>query len=284
MSLPASPGRSKPATGSPDPVPAVVDEREHVHNHLAVRVGCSLVGQPPDPLADFGPGPPDGHQSAGAGCGQRVDEAGDCWIGPARTLLARPATRHHRPDSRRPARRRGRGPRILPGSCTALGLRHGASARDSASARPVRRAVSTSRAPPACETTRPPLSGSRTRGYDPIRLLTRRVPLSLVGQDPGQALSSQLSGDLRDPARFLDVSGNGSHAPGRRRFQPRATDNPQRSAGAPLHVVGLAVQWHGSHPVPGGQSPACPMYRLVVIRTEHLHAHGNSVPATASAT
>jgi len=64
--------------------------------------------------------------------------------------------------------------RILPGSCTARGLRHGVSAADIAVSRPDLRTVSTSSTAPACETTPRSPASTRTRGYDPLRSFTWR--------------------------------------------------------------------------------------------------------------
>lgn len=74
--------------------------------------------------------------------------------------------------------------RILPGSCTARAFRHGVSAADIAPSRPALRTVSTSSTPPACETTARPPPSMRTRGYNPIRLLTWRVLLSVQPTGP----------------------------------------------------------------------------------------------------
>lgn len=57
---------------------------------------------------------------------------------------------------------RARSSRILPESCTARGLRHGSRAAESAASRPVRRTVSTSSTPPACETNPLPPPDPRT--------------------------------------------------------------------------------------------------------------------------
>ncbi|MFJ9817742.1 class I SAM-dependent methyltransferase [Streptomyces sp. NPDC101151] len=54
--------------------------------------------------------------------------------------------------------------RILPGSCTARGLRHGVSAADSPAPRSIRRTVSTRRTPPACKTIPEPPPDVRTGG------------------------------------------------------------------------------------------------------------------------
>ncbi len=54
--------------------------------------------------------------------------------------------------------------KIFPGSCTARGFRHGVSAADIAVPRPTLRTVSTSRTPPACETTARPPPSTRTHG------------------------------------------------------------------------------------------------------------------------
>lgn len=74
--------------------------------------------------------------------------------------------------------------RTLPGSCTARSLRHGVSAADIAVSRPVLRTVSTSSTAPVCETTPRPPPSTRTRGYNPIRLLTWRVLLSVQPTGP----------------------------------------------------------------------------------------------------
>lgn len=62
--------------------------------------------------------------------------------------------------------------RILPGSCTARVLRHGANAADIAVSRPLLRTVSTNNTAPACETAPRPPPSTRTRGYDPILFFT----------------------------------------------------------------------------------------------------------------
>ena len=74
--------------------------------------------------------------------------------------------------------------RTLPGSCTVRGLRHGASAADIEVSRPTLRTVSTNSTVPACETAPWPPPSTRTRGYNPIRLLTWRVLLSVQPTGP----------------------------------------------------------------------------------------------------
>jgi hypothetical protein len=59
------------------------------------------------------------------------------------------------------------------------------------------RIVSTSSTPPAWETTPRPQPSVRTRGYDPIRLLTWRVLLSCDDLDPRQVPSLQVRSTLR---------------------------------------------------------------------------------------
>ncbi len=79
-------------------------------------------------------------------------------VGSARTI---PASARQSPPS---ATARATSSRILPGSGTARGRRHGVSAADIALSRPGLRAVSTSSTPPACETTPLPPPSMRTRG------------------------------------------------------------------------------------------------------------------------
>lgn len=173
----------------------------YVLGHLPVRVGGTGPGRLPHILADFGPGPADRRQCAGTGRSRGVHQARDGGIGGHRSEpRARPEAPPYRTGSPRPAPPPVRGPAtILPGSCTARGLRHGINAADIAASRPVLRTVSTSSAPPACETTVPTSSRTRARGYDPIRLLTRGVLLSLrlTGPSARRIVAPMRAGSVR---------------------------------------------------------------------------------------
>ncbi|BCK66447.1 hypothetical protein Srufu_004000 [Streptomyces libani subsp. rufus] len=72
------------------------------------------------------------------------------------------------PNARAVARSRT----VFPGSWTARGLRHGASAADSARSNPTTRAVPVNNTPPACETIPDPPTATRTRGYKPLFFFT----------------------------------------------------------------------------------------------------------------
>jgi hypothetical protein len=67
---------------------------------------------------------------------------------------------------------------ILPGSWTASGLRHPASADDRDRSRPVAVTVRVSRNPPACPIAAVADVSTRTRGYNPV-IFTLRVLLEL---------------------------------------------------------------------------------------------------------
>ena len=79
-----------------------------VHDHIVVRVRCGLAGRPPDPIADFGPCPPDGCQCAGAGCGKGVDQSGDRRIGGHRSEHAGLRSQHGHVRQAVPARGHGK--------------------------------------------------------------------------------------------------------------------------------------------------------------------------------
>ena len=77
----------------------------------------------------------------------------------------------------------------FPGSCTASGLRHGASAADSSAPTPTARTVSTNATAPAWDTTPDPKVSTRTTGYNPLRLFTWKVLLDPARSDSQQATS-----------------------------------------------------------------------------------------------
>ena len=82
---------------------------------------------------------------------------------------------------------------ILPGSCTARGVRHRESASDRPWPRPVTRSASISSSPPAWLTIPEPSDDTMILRTEPI-VFTWKVPLLWRGQDLRQALSSQLKG------------------------------------------------------------------------------------------
>ena len=83
-----------------------------------------------------------------------------------------------RSDRHRPPRaaHRARSATILPGSCTARGLRQDSRARESAVSRPVARIVPVSSLAPACPTAGTSPDSTPTAGYNPVPFTTR-VPL-----------------------------------------------------------------------------------------------------------
>jgi hypothetical protein len=117
-------------------------------------------------------------QMPGAGGGDKAGGRGEQpqTEGLGFPAAARPVERKHGQPGQQV---QGEGDNLQPHLVlTVLGFRHGASADDNAQARPVLRAVSSSRTPPACETTPVPPPDTRTRGYDPLRLLTLRAPFA----------------------------------------------------------------------------------------------------------
>ena len=99
---------------------------------------------------------------------------------PARTPRAGRATPRCRRRRPRPARPRPPDPpRSSPGRASPAARRHGPSSRDSSSARPLRRAVSTNNTPPACDTSDSPPAITDNQGRKSL-CFTRGVPLSSV--------------------------------------------------------------------------------------------------------
>lgn len=115
---------------------------------------------------------------------------------PARTARVRSEASPRPTDSPPSATASARSSRTLPGSCTAPGLCNGAGAADIGVSRPALRAVSTSRTPPACETTapRPPGRGQAETTRYPRSPGEYVFPCS--GQAPRQVTSLQVSSTL----------------------------------------------------------------------------------------
>lgn len=129
-----------------------------VHDHLPAGVRRRNTGHLPGAFSDFGPGGADRRQGAFAARGECADEPRDGRVGgdrPEHGGSARSVATSARQSPPR-ATASATSSRILPGSCTARGLRHGASATDTAASRPVLRTVSTSSTDPAWETTERP--------------------------------------------------------------------------------------------------------------------------------
>lgn len=105
-----------------------------VRHHLTVGLRSAGLGQLPDAVADFGPGGADRGRCPRAHLGESVDQAGDGRAGGHRREDGRFGPQHR--DIGRAvlpkAVESARSGRILPGSCTARSLRHGASAADDA--------------------------------------------------------------------------------------------------------------------------------------------------------
>jgi hypothetical protein len=80
----------------------------------------------------------------------------------------------------------------LPGSCTAIGLRHDANAADNPRPNPTLSAVIASSTEPAWDTTRLPVASTRSSGYSPVDFRIRKVLLVLARLVPQQDLSSQV--------------------------------------------------------------------------------------------
>src|SRR5436190_2874314 len=72
-----------------------------------------------------------------------------------------------------------RSSRILPGSCTANGLRHDANAAGNPLVNPTASAVRSSNTAPACDTTCEPDPSAANRGYGDVDSLTEKVLLDL---------------------------------------------------------------------------------------------------------
>jgi len=89
------------------------------------------------------------------------------------------------------ARLSARSVMILPGSWTANGLRHPASADDRKRSSPVAVTVRVSRTPPACPTAAVADVSTRTRGYKPV-IFTLKVLLELGICGPQQSTFSQV--------------------------------------------------------------------------------------------
>jgi hypothetical protein len=206
--LPALPGRSSAATGSPDPsgpwsTNATSGWCPKVRFHVAVASCLSECARTSTPSMStitclFASGasvPANVHtRSRTSALARRIavsargpapasvstsrDTVGSEATIPNSAGSARSAPMSDR-QSPPSATARARSSRTLPGSCTARGLLHGRSAADIAVSRPVLRTVSTSSTPPACETTAAPSPWTRIGGYDPIRFFTWRVLLSL---------------------------------------------------------------------------------------------------------
>src|SRR5664279_460872 len=109
---------------------------------------------------------------------------------------------------------------ILPGSWTANGLRHPASAADRARSRPVTATVRISSTPPACPTAAVADVSTRTRGYKPV-IFTLKV------------LLDSESVDVRNPHSPKSGALSTSPTPA---SHPRAR-KPEVSCGLPLSPV-----------------------------------------------
>ena len=137
-----------------------------------------------------------------------------------------------------PGRRPGRGPA---GPCRdhARTLRRArAPVTRAAPSSPVRRAVSTSSTPPACETTPAPSPDIRTRGYDPLRLLTWKVPSA--PRRPGPSTTPIVAAQRHFPLIW-------PHAGLLRRESTRLATSPayRSVGGVPSDVLRCAVNWGG---------------------------------------
>jgi hypothetical protein len=103
---------------------------------------------------------------------------------------------------------------IFPGSWTASGLRHRPNSRDSCPARPLRRAVSTSNTPPACDTSDSPPMITDNQGRKSL-CFTRGVPLSSIGLGLDNHNQTALSRHFRvsglrvSPTRSTSVKARG---------------------------------------------------------------------------
>ena len=218
--------------------------------------GARVASQRPGPLPGRGPCVADRPQRPGRVRGQRADQPGDHRVGghrPGQLRLARSTAMSAR-QSPPIASVMARSVMIFPGSCTARGARHRASPAARPWSRPVTRSVSASSNAPAWDTMPCAVSGHGDLGAAG-GIFTWKVPSARRGQDPRQALFSQVKGT------FYHVNDQGQPIPDE---SPRLAIRGAEGAAAPP-----------PSPDPGGyrRSPRGVMGRLVWRRCQVAGVH-----------